>query len=167
MVYLYILQSLYEPSINHFISSLFQTRSKIAFQIHLPNTIHYLFAIAAFSHVSYEREGSGLFMFDLAGKCIESEILQNQLYQKDLLEKEKRNTSFGSTAQRTSAAQHAALIELATDNLIRSCAGYCVATLNLEKEEILILIKHYFGIEKQQHKEIIDQWKQSNNYHSK
>ena len=66
-------------------------------------------------------------IYRLSGKCIESEILQNQLYQKDLVEKEKRNTSFG-TAQRTSAAQHAALIELATDNLIRSCAGYCVAT---------------------------------------
>jgi phosphatidylinositol-4,5-bisphosphate 3-kinase len=62
----------------------------------------------------------------LHAKCIESEMLLEQLNKKDIDE-------FGSpqSNHRSELEQQTKLIELATDNLIRSCAGYCVATYAL------------------------------------
>jgi len=59
----------------------------------------------------------------LHAKCIESELLLEQLDSNDTID-------FGALQKpkRSVLEKEVALTKLATDNLIRSCAGYCVAT---------------------------------------
>ena len=67
----------------------------------------------------------------LLGKCTESTYLKQQLLKKDQKNQKNQKNQENENKlhhHRSPLEEKAALYELATDNLIRSCAGYCVAT---------------------------------------